>query len=97
MTYYPAPNETSIAGLLRYDNAVTGDVFGLTLVVVIFAIFFMGFKSRNNPTGESIVSSLFITLIADVFLFIMRITSDHTVEALIALLVISVILLKRDN
>lgn len=97
MTYYPAPNETSLAGLLRYDNVVTNDVFGLSLLVVIFAVMFMGMKSRNNLTGESLVASLFITLVADAFLFIMRVTTDYSVVVLIALLVVSGILLKRDS
>tara|TARA_Y100000310_G_scaffold126314_1_gene125144 strand:+ start:6379 stop:6684 length:306 start_codon:yes stop_codon:yes gene_type:complete len=74
-------NVTDYVGLLNYVNFdLTGMWFGNLLLISIFGMLFIGFKtSFNYDTSAVIGASMFITTILSILLRIMEFVPDFTV------------------
>lgn len=95
--YYNVPNETGLIGLMRYSNNVTNDIFGITLLFMIFSIMFVSFKARNHGTGESMGAASFVSMVSSVFLWIINVVPDYSIIVTTILTVISIIIMGRSD
>lgn len=73
---HPLPtNVTSIDEMLVYTNNVTEQLFGLTMLIVIFIISF-SYMKQYYRTQECLVASSFITMISTILFFIIGIVPE---------------------
>lgn len=91
-----AGGNTDFTGILQYSNAVTGDAFGLMLLVSVFIVIFIGSSARGQ--GESgLASSLFITTLLSYMLAAMDVVGDWVAVAFTVGLVASMVILYRGG
>lgn len=95
--YFPSVNETGIIGLLRYDSTVTNGLLGPVILLLVFMILFSSFKSRNQPTAESIVASLFASFVVAIPLWLVNILADTMMGVVAGIWALSIILLVLHN
>jgi len=86
-----AMNVTDIAGLIQYDNAVVGGVYGIGLCVMVFAIAFGASWQSGRET--SLVISIFFTYLTSLFLASLNILNAAYTFVPMALLIVAVIML----
>ena len=91
MSYFNWTNITSPTDLFNYANIVTNNWFGLMLIISIFIILFISFKSYE--TEKAFSATTFISTIIALLLSLMGILSPEYVIIMIVLTAISVILL----
>lgn len=91
VTYYPQPqNVTDIASALQYiNNDLTAGFFGITLLVIVWAISFMTFKEQRDAM-ISIASANFISAVFGYFLVILGILSVSVSLIMTVLFIISI-------
>lgn len=70
----PVINVTSMSTYLTYPNTVTGGMFGIALVIVIFVICFVSL--RAYPPRQSFPASMFITTVLTALLRIIGVVGD---------------------
>ena len=93
-TYYPQPqNITDIASTLQYiNNDLTGGFFGITLLLIVWAISFMTFKEQRD-TMVSIASANFVSAIFAYLLVILGILSVSISLMMTVIFIISIAML----
>ncbi len=91
--YYNMSNATNFIELLVDLNEVTGELFGISIMIMIFFIMFLSMK--NFETEKALTSSLFITSMSGFFLFLMGIVSEFIFLGSFVILIGTLFLLKR--
>jgi len=74
-TPYPAPNATGIQDLLSYANVVTDNMFGLLMLITIFAIAFISMK--QYPTEKALTASSFMTMLTSYLFYVLGLIGSH--------------------
>ena len=69
-TDYPLPNATDLLGLAQYNNSITNDMFGLSLMLLIFIILYGSMSYTRSPVSLQV--SLFITAIIGFLMLIIN-------------------------
>lgn len=64
---------TDFVGIIRFANEVTGDLFGLILLFIIFIVFFGNSIARGGDTLKGFTVSSFITMISSWLMYAMGI------------------------
>lgn len=96
MTYFGQLNGSNIVDIMSYNNNVTGDVFGLTIVLMVFVLSFV-VVSRNQQIESAIATSMFITFISAVLLASMTVINPTYIAWTIVGLAISVFVLWKSK
>lgn len=92
---HPMPeNVTSVPELLTYINSSTNDLFGVMILLMIWAIMFAGFKTKYR-LEESFAGASYLTMLTAVILFGLELISGTYLTITVLLLVIAVFLLGR--
>lgn len=91
---YPT-NVTNLAEYFRYSNVVTGDLFGALMLLAIFIILIA--RMKDYPSSKAFASAAFVTALVAVFFRVIRIISDFVLIVAIFLVVVSIIVLQRDE
>lgn len=63
-------NVTRVEDMLTYANTVTDDLFGMTMIMVTFVVFFLSLKTKWR-TEEAFGVSSFVTAIMSYFFLLM--------------------------
>ncbi len=74
--YYPIVNGSTFIDLMKYNNTVTNDAFGLTILFMVFVIGFVTSKS-STMNEEAFAVSSFITTLAGLMLTAMGIIAPY--------------------
>jgi len=93
-TTYATPNVTGFYDMLTYGNSVTGNYFGLGLVLSLFMIFFITFRRFGNDVAFT--SSSFISFILSVLLRATGLLGDIWVIVFIIMSAVSVFIMARS-
>lgn len=97
--YFPDPTINGSRGLVdlaQYGNTVTGNLFGLFLVIMIFLVFFITIRNRR-PNEEAFVVAGFITALSSIFLYLMDLISESIVAGVLVIFFVSLLLLYIDK
>ena len=94
-TYALANNITRFHQILGYENTITGGMFGLVILIVIFVISFIAMRQSNTSfqsTNAHIFSaSMFITTFFAVMFYLMNLVNDLAMYACVILLAFAII------
>ena len=90
MTYPNPTNLTDIGSLLTYANTVTGNFFGVGIVVALYMIVFLNVKLRGERTPDSFVLAGYISLIPAMILFFMGLFTNAQFFTVLALFIIPI-------
>ena len=90
MTYPNPTNLTDIGSLLGYANTVTGNFFGVGIVVALYMIVFLNVKLRGERTPDSFVLAGYISLIPAMILFFMGLFTNAQFFTVLALFIIPI-------
>ena len=78
--YASAGNVTTLDGLMRYSSMVSGGLFGLVLLIVIFSISFFAMRNAMGQfpgtNAKIFVASAFVTMVFSVMLFMIGVVND---------------------
>lgn len=88
-------NVTNFQQLLIYNNSITHDLFGVSLLLTVFAITFV--STMGWPRGQNLVSSLWITAITSVFFWLMQLISSDIMVVLAILTALATVFLFRTR
>lgn len=91
MTYPPPANLTGLADLFIYVNDVTGQMFSLLMVFLMFLIPFIASKLGGQTTQKSLILSFFLALSISIYFWAAGFILGKIVVILIVLLVLSII------
>jgi len=94
MSYYfplPGMNVTGFVELMLYDNSITGGIFGISILLMIFFISFISLTAYG--VEKSFVPAIFMTFISSVFLAAMGLISYNIITILLFVTTLSVFLL----
>jgi hypothetical protein len=64
-------NVTSIQEMFVYANTVSGDFFGVGVLIALYIIVFGYLRSKNSETSSCFVVAGFITSFAAIFFFLL--------------------------
>jgi len=89
MTQFSTPgNVTTLQGIFQYANNVTGNAFGVSILMMIFCVAFITQKQasadQRGTNARIFLSSMFITMLCSVFLFIQGLVGDYVMYVCIA-------------
>lgn len=95
---YPTPdNITGIVGLWKYCNAVTNNWFSILFSFTLVIIAFMILQVKGYRVSESLVVSLFLSLIISSLMWAGGLLAGKILLIILSLLVLSVIYLELDR
>ncbi len=95
MPYFAPPNITAPLEMFTYTNDLTGLMLGPILLVVMFVILFISFKTVD--TEKSFAVSVFITSVIGILMTVVKLAAPELAIVLIILTGFSVILLMFRN
>ena len=90
---FPIPNITGYEDLFEYSNEITNNMFGISLLLIIFMVSFVA--SKNLPTEKAFSISCFTTYMASIFLAIMHLISGEIILLMTLLTALSVFFLYK--
>lgn len=97
MPYFDYPtNFTDFNQTLNYVDDVTGNMFGVAILVIVFTISFMALKSRY-PTESALPSAMFTTTLISVFLWLLEILPPEAPPILALMAAFSVVIASRGG
>lgn len=77
----PPQNATSIKDLAIYTNNVTQGLYGIGILLVVFAVAYLFMAQKSRPVN-SLIAALFTTTITSYFLFVIQILGGEVPIAL---------------
>ena len=89
-------NYTDFTGLIQYSNSISGDIFGIMLLVSAFIVIFMA-GSTKGKIDVGLSSAMFVTTILSYLLVAMGGVGDWVAWTMTILLVASVVVLYRGG
>jgi len=95
MTYAYPSNITGISDLALWTNNVTGGWFWSMILMGLFVILFMSFKSYS--TERAFATSSFVCMIIGIMMGVMGLISSYVVVLLMVIAGIAVIALRNTN
>lgn len=63
-------NTTSMKGLVTYTNDITSGLYGLGILLSVFAVAFLYMRRTSNAV-DSLIGSMFVTSMTSYFLFVL--------------------------
>lgn len=99
MPYFPYPNVTDgFQDLLTYGNIVSGNVFGVSILLGFFFILFISLKTRGFPTEKVFASAVFsTTTLSYIMVLIPNFISPEIVVTMTMVTAISVLFLYKTG
>lgn len=94
---FPYPNVSNYQELLQYNNAITGNMFGPVLLIIIFMVCFIATKGNRYSTGTAFTFASFTTMISSALLAVLEIVSSEIILFLIIIVSISLFFVGKDN
>jgi hypothetical protein len=91
---YPT-NVTDLASYLRYQNIVTGSVFGILILIAIFIIVFI--RLKDYPLAKAYGSAAFISAITAIIFRTLQLVNDLVLLFAIFILVTAIIALRFEE
>lgn len=91
----PLPNATDLMELAQYNNTITSDMFGLTLVLVSFLILYIGMSYTRSPV--SLQASLFISTILSFLLMAVTLVGMWVPIVFLVAFIASIMLLYKGG
>lgn len=88
-------NATTFTDLMQYANEVSGDVFGVMLLLSVFFVIFIA--SSRKDSGNGLAASLFITTLLSYIMAAMDVIGDWVAWVMTFALMGSVILLYKGG
>ena len=88
-------NVTSFQDLLIYNNTVTNNMFGLSILVIVFFISF--FTMLKFGSKVSFASSMWLTTVVSVFLWILQLVNPDIMVVLTVITALSTVFLFRTR
>ena len=88
---------TDFVGIIKYANEVTGDMFGVILLFIVFMVFFGGSANAGASTERSFVFAMFVTTISGWLLYAIGLISVGISIMLFVLLLIGVFIVGRSK
>ena len=88
-------NATTFTELMQYANTVSGDVFGIMVLVSVFLVIFVA--SGRQDQGAGLAASLFITTILSYIMAAMDVVGDYVAWVMTFALMGAVILLYKGG
>ena len=82
-------NITTPVKLVQFVNDGVNGYLGIGIVTSLATILFLGFKSRGYDTPESVVATMFATMIVSVLLLPLKLISESVLVIVFSLLVAS--------
>lgn len=92
---YPS-NLTDINQTINYVSSVTNDMFGLSMLLIIFSISFFALKTRF-PTNEAMASSMFTVTLSSIMFWLLGVLPAETPPILAMMTAFSVVLMFRGG
>lgn len=90
---FPAPNITEgFVSLFQYANIVTGGIFGIGILVIIFFVTYLNISYAENTKAFAVAS--WVTMLSAIFLRLMNIIPTFVLYLCIFIAIISIIALK---
>jgi len=89
-------NYTDFTGLIQYTNSISGDMFGIMLLVSMFMVIFVA-GSAKGKMDVGLSSALFVTTVMSYLLAAMDGVGDWVAWAMTIILVASVVVLYRGG
>ena len=91
---YPAPSVSGAADLFTYANTVTSNLFGPSILFLVFITVFAITKASYH-TGESFLSASFITAILSYFMNSLNLVPGAAVVVLTLMIGIGAFMVRR--
>lgn len=86
---------TNVQTLMQWNNTVTGDMFGLSILLMLFSISFLTMHGFGNK--PSFVASIWLTAIASVFLWILQLINAEIMIGVIMITALASVFLFRTR
>jgi len=93
--YFPMANVTGFPEQFIYANTLTDNLFGIMILVLVFAVAFM--HGSRDDTGRAFASASFICLLLSFFLGVLNLINGNIVIVFIVLTALSAFVLKRSE
>lgn len=88
-------NTTDIVSVFQYNDDITGGIFGVGILVMIFLIMLVG--TSRTAGGSSLALSLFVTAILSYLLAAVDIVMDEIAMAMTIVLMVAVALMYKGG
>ena len=95
VNYTMPTNITSITDWMQWGNVITGNWYGIVLIVMIFVITYISLK--DYPNKRAFAAAAFITGITTVLLRFIGLVDTWTLSVVIAMNMVGIIVLLTDK
>ena len=94
--FFPYPgNLSTLQDIMVYNNTITNDLFGVSILMMVFGISFITMQNFGNK--PSLVASLWITSVISIFLWVLQLISPDIMVALTVMTAMATIFLFRTR
>jgi len=93
--YFPTPNATGFPGMFTYANIITDNLFGISILAIIFVVAFT-LGSKEN-TGHAYASASFITMLFSFFFGVLNLIPGEVILIFIVMTALAAFVLKRGT